>query len=130
MSQSIGRSSERSGVLAKLVPPLVFLAVCVLAAGAYYVVFVTRKMEYLTSRDFRYLATLGEQTRQVVEGQGRVFKNLALKRVFATPEDEDEAERKVDGKEAGKEQEKKPTRDEVQRELAPLFTELETTQGG
>lgn len=131
MSQSTGRSSERSGVLAKLVPPLVFLALCVLAVGAYYVVFVSKKMDYLTSRNFRYLAMLGEQTRQVVEGQGRVFKNLALKRVFATREDEAEAEKELDGKQADvKGQEREPSRDEVRRELAPRFREVEPRPGG
>jgi len=56
--------------------PLAILGVFGVAYAAYYFLYVTGQQEYLTARNFRLLATIGEQIDTAIENDHVVFSNL------------------------------------------------------
>jgi hypothetical protein len=56
--------------------PLVLLGVFGIAFTAYYFLYVTSQQEYLTGRNFRLLATVGEQIDAAIENDHVVLSNL------------------------------------------------------
>jgi hypothetical protein len=56
--------------------PLLLLGVFGIAFAAYYFLYVTSQQEYLTGRDFRLLATVGEQIDAAIENDHVVLSNL------------------------------------------------------
>ncbi len=48
-----------------------------LIVGGYYFFYAQRRLDYLTSRNFRLLATMGEQVEESIAAQSTVLKNLA-----------------------------------------------------
>jgi hypothetical protein len=60
------------------------LAICILAAilslGVYYFFFVERNYNYLSSRDFRYLAAIGSQLRSSIATRTKMIQNLTLEK--------------------------------------------------
>ena len=56
--------------------PLVLLGVFAIAFTAYYFLYVSSQQEYLTGRNFRLLATIGEQIDAAIENDHVVLSNL------------------------------------------------------
>ena len=56
--------------------PLVLLGVFGIAFTAYYFLYVINQQEYLTGRNFRLLATIGEQIDAAIENDHVVLSNL------------------------------------------------------
>ena len=67
---------EQDGFLKRLRLPAAVLLALLLMVGAYYILAYQENYEYLASRNFRLLATLGKQVRDAVRNEGMVFSNV------------------------------------------------------
>jgi hypothetical protein len=67
---------EQDRFLNRLRIPAVLLLAFMLMVGAYYTLHYQENAEYLKSRNFRLLATLGTQVMEKVKNEGLVFGNL------------------------------------------------------
>jgi len=68
---------EPDGLLNRLRLPVGVLLAFLAMVGAYYTLHYKANHEYLSSRNFRLLATLGRQVRDAVRNEGMVFSNVA-----------------------------------------------------
>ena len=55
---------------------MVVVLALLLALGGGYLLYVWAKIDYLSSRNFRLLATMGVQVKEAVEARDNVVKNL------------------------------------------------------
>ena len=70
-------SPRASAYVAALKLPVTVLCLFATALAAYYFFYVTLHRTYLVERNFRLLATLGEETAGLIESTERVIQNLA-----------------------------------------------------
>ena len=63
--------------MAALKLPVTVLCLFATALAAYYFLYVTQHRDYLVERNFRLLATLGQETAGVIENTERVIQNMA-----------------------------------------------------
>jgi hypothetical protein len=90
---------------------LVFALVILMVSFGYYYLHVQRKSDYLTSRNFRLLTSMGKRIESSVRGQTRALKNLSEKKDFMTAvRDEKKHEQR---------------KNEILRVLAPQFEYVE-----
>jgi len=68
---------EQEGLLKRLRLPAAVMLAFLLMVGAYYTLHYRENYDYLASRNFRLLATMGSQVRDAVKTEGRVFSYLA-----------------------------------------------------
>jgi hypothetical protein len=67
---------QPSRYLAALKVPLVLLCLIAAVVTAYYVFYVTRESEYLTERNFRVLATIGDHIERAIESNRTILSNI------------------------------------------------------
>lgn len=112
---------RRPSVLVRLKPILMFtLAILTVSAGYYYL-HVQRKSDYLMSRNFRLLTSMGERIESSVSGQQKILKHLSDKKTFMTA---------VRGAEQGEEKDRQPyvqRRNEILKVIAPQFDYVRTS---
>jgi hypothetical protein len=68
---------ERTDLLIRLRVAAALLLAFLLIVGSYYTLHYRVNSEYLASRNFRLLATLGTQVQDAVKNEGLLFGNLA-----------------------------------------------------
>lgn len=75
-------------LLGKLRLPAALCLTGILTLGCYYFFFVQNKYNYLTGRDFRFLATIGTQLESSLQNRGRLLENQGdLETSFSTVKD-------------------------------------------
>src|SRR5215212_176852 len=112
---------RRPAVLVRLKPILIFtLAILTVSAGYYYL-HVQRKSDYLRSRNFRLLTSMGERIESSVSGQEKILEHLSDKKAFMEA---------VRGAEQGEEKGRQPyvqRRNEILKVIAPQFDYVRTS---
>jgi hypothetical protein len=76
--QSSAARRRTDGFFTKMRQPVLFGLAAVLFLGVYYFFFVQRKHNYLTGRNFRYLATVGSQLQSSLDNQATLLRSLSL----------------------------------------------------
>src|SRR4029453_5896562 len=69
--------SNISALASALKLPLALACIVAIALTTYYFFYVTDKHSYLIERDFRLLATIGQEIHETIESDRQVLKNLA-----------------------------------------------------
>jgi len=112
-----GKVSERQrNAFAKLRLLGSFALSFVLILGVYYFFYVEKKSSYLVSRNFRFLATMGEQVKGSLSSQNKVLENLTKKNEFVQVLKLDPA--------ADLDPKSRQKRRDILESLAPLFEEV------
>src|SRR5215831_12150725 len=68
--------AKTSAYLGALRIPVTILLLVGGVYGSYYFLYVTRERDYLTGRNFRLLATMGEQIEATIQNDQKVLDNL------------------------------------------------------
>src|SRR5690349_11979148 len=82
---------RRPSMFAKLRAALVLVLAILLGSLGFYYFHVQKKSGYLTSRNFRLLASMGEQIRDSVNAQGSILRYLGKTDGFLEALDNDPA---------------------------------------
>lgn len=80
---------RRPSMFAKLKSALVLMLVILLGSLGFYYFHVQKKSDYLTSRNFRLLTSMGERITNSVQAQGWILKHLSKTDGFMTALDSD-----------------------------------------
>jgi hypothetical protein len=112
-------------MFAKLNSALVLMLVVLLGSLSFYYFHVQKKSEYLTSRNFRLLTSMGERIRASVRAQGRILRYLSETDGFMA------AMRAEKDTEKGQDMPAEHVRrkSEVLRVLAPEFESVKIAEG-
>src|SRR3954466_10324315 len=117
MPRMTGKVSERQrNAFAKLRLLGSFALSFVLILGVYYFFYVEKKSSYLVSRNFRFLATMGEQVKGSLSSQNKVLENLTKKNEFVQVLKLDPA--------ADLDPKSRQKRRDILESFAPLFEEV------
>jgi len=67
---------QASRYLTALKIPLILLTLIAAAVGAYYVLYVAQESDYLTKRNFRLLATIGDHVERAIQSNRTILSNM------------------------------------------------------